>query len=141
MMPLANAWPGRGLAIGDLDGDGRVDLLLNNLDAKPVLLRNVAPAAGHWLGLRLIGDVAKQSPRDATGSVAYLTAGGMRRRQDVLSGAVYCSQNDATLHFGLGSAMKVEKLEIKWSNGDVETVDMPAIDRVLTITQGRGVTR
>ena len=138
---LANAWPGRGLAIGDLDGDGRLDLVINNLDEKPVVLRNVAATSGHWLGLRLIGDVAKKSPKDAIGSVAYLTAGGVRRRQDVLSGAVYCSQNDLTLHFGLGAATKVDKLEIKWANGSVESFDVPAVDRIMTITQGKGIVR
>jgi hypothetical protein len=135
---LANAWPGRGLAIGDLDGDGRLDLVINNLDAKPVMLRSVAAATGHWLGLRLVGDVSKKSPRDAIGSVAYLTAGGVRQRQEVFSGAIYCSQNDMTLHFGLGGATKVDKLEIKWSNGSNELFDVPGIDRVLTITQGTG---
>ena len=134
---LASAWPGRGLAVGDLDGDGRLDLVINNLDAKPVVLRNVAASSGHWLGLRLIGDVTKKSPKDAIGSVVYLTAGGVRQRQDVLSGAVYCSQNDLRLHFGLGAATKVDKLEIKWSNGGVETVDVPAVDRIVTITQGK----
>ena len=138
---LANAWPGRGLAVGDLDGDGRLDLVINNLDAKPVVLRNVAATSGHWLGLRLVGDVAKKSPRDAIGSIAYLTTGALRQRQDVVSGAVYCSQNDMTLHFGLGAATKVDKLEIRWSDGSVETFDVPAIDRVVTITEGKGTSR
>jgi hypothetical protein len=135
---LANAWPGRGLAVGDLDGDGRLDLVINNLDAKPVVLRNVAGTNAHWLGLRLIGDVVKRSPRDAIGSIAYLTTGNLRQRQDVVSGAVYCSQNDMTLHFGLGAATKVDKLEIQWPDGSVESFDVPAIDRVVTITQGKG---
>ncbi|HEX7774211.1 MAG TPA: CRTAC1 family protein, partial [Pyrinomonadaceae bacterium] len=134
---LANVWPGRGLAVGDLDGDGQLDLVINNLDAKPVVLRNTAAASGHWLGLRLIGDVAKKTPKDAIGSVVYLTTGNVRQRQDVLSGAVYCSQNDLTLHFGLGAATKVDKLEIKWANGSVEIIDVPAVDRIVTITQGK----
>jgi len=135
---LANAWPARGLAVGDLDGDGRLDLVINNLDAKPVVLRNVAATSGHWLGLRLVGDVAKRSPRDAIGSIAYLTTGSLRQRQDVVSGAVYCSQNDMTLHFGLGAATKVDKLEIVWSDGSTENFDIPGVDRVVTITQGKG---
>ena len=135
---LANAWPGRGLAVGDLDGDGRLDLVINNLDAKPVVLRNVAAQTGHWLGLRLIGDVAKKSPRDAIGSIAYVTTGAVRQRQDVVSGAVFCSQNDMTLHFGLGAATKIDKLEIKWPDGSVESVDVSAVDKVLTITEGKG---
>jgi len=135
---LANAWAGRGLAVGDLDGDGRLDLVINNLDAKPVVLRNVAATNSHWLGLRLIGDVTKKSPRDAIGSVAYVTTGAVRQRQDVLSGAVFCSQNDMTLHFGLGAATKIDKLEIKWPDGSVESFDVPSVDKVITLTQGKG---
>ncbi|HWF87473.1 MAG TPA: CRTAC1 family protein [Pyrinomonadaceae bacterium] len=135
---LANAWPGRGLAVGDLDGDGRLDLVINNLDAKPVVLRNVAASPGHWVGLRLIGDVTKKSPRDAIGATAYVTTGSMRQRQDVVSGAVFCSQNDMTLHFGLGAATKIDKLEIRWPDGSVESFDVPVFDKVITITQGKG---
>ncbi len=135
---LAGAWPSRGLAIGDLDGDGRLDLVINNIDAKPSVLRNVAAPAGHWLNLRLVGDVDKKSPRDAVGTVVYLTTGKIRQRLDAVSGAVYCSQNDPTLHFGLGAATKVDKLEIQWPNGNLETFDVPAIDKTVTIIQGKG---
>jgi len=138
---LASSWSGRGLAIGDLDSDGRPDLVINNLDSTPAILRNVAAPAGHWLDLRLVGDVAKKTPRDAIGSVAFVTIGKLRQRADVVSGAVYCSQNDLTLHFGLGTATKVDKLEIKWSDGAVETFNVPAVDKTMTITQGKNVSR
>ena len=93
---------------------------------------------GHWLDVRLVGDVAKKSPRDAVGSIAYLSTGKIRQRADVVSGGVYCSQNDMTLHFGLGGATKVEKLEVQWSNGTMDTINIPGVDKTVTIVQGKG---
>jgi enediyne biosynthesis protein E4 len=136
---LAEAWCARGVAIGDLDGDGRLDVVINNMDAKPTILRNVVTPAGHWLELKLIGDVSKKSPRDAIGAIAYVTTGKTRQRQDVISGSSYASQNDMSLHFGLGAATAVDKLEIKWPDGKLETVAVPGIDRKLTVTEGKGV--
>jgi enediyne biosynthesis protein E4 len=136
---LAYAWSARGMAIGDLDGDGRLDVVLNNCDAKPAVLKNVTAQPGHWLELRLVGDVAKKSPRDAIGAIVYVTADKVRQRQDVVSGASYASQNDFTVHFGLGTATSVDKVEIKWPNGSVESVEVRGVDRKITVVQGRGL--
>ncbi|HLE63139.1 MAG TPA: CRTAC1 family protein [Pyrinomonadaceae bacterium] len=135
---LAAAWPSRGLAVGDLDSDGRLDAVINNLDAKPAILRNVAAGAGHWLDLRLVGDVSKKTPRDAVGSTVYVSIGKLRLRSDVVSGAVYCSQNDMTLHFGLGELTKIDRLDVRWSGGSDESFNIPAVNKNYTIVQGKG---
>jgi len=138
---LAHAWCARGMAVGDLDGDGRLDVVINNADSKPTILKNVSTPVGHWLGLNLVGNVAKKSPRGAIGAIAYVTTGKVRQRQDVISGAGYSSQNDMTLHFGLGDSTHVDKLEIKWPDGSLEVVTVPGIDRRLTIIEGKGAVK
>ncbi|HEY3102841.1 MAG TPA: CRTAC1 family protein [Pyrinomonadaceae bacterium] len=138
---LAQAWSARGIAIGDLDGDGRLDVVINNADAQPTVLKNVGTPVGHWLELRLIGDVSKKSPRDAVGAIVYVTTGKLRQRQDVISGSSYASQNDMTLHFGLGAATAIDKLEIKWPDGTTETINVTGIDRKLTIVEGKGIVK
>ena len=130
---LAVVKSARGAAFGDLDNDGRVDVVLNNCDDAPTVLRNVTKEAGHWLALKLIG--GPKSPRDAIGATVWLTADGKRQRADVISGASYCSQSDLRLHFGLGKATKAPKLEIRWPSGAHNTVEVKAIDRTLTIRE------
>ena len=89
----------------------------------------------------MVGDVSKQSPRDAIGAIVYVTSGKIRQRQDVISGGSYASQNDMTLHFGLGAATTVDKVEIKWPGGTVESVSVTGVDRKLTVIEGKGVVK
>jgi len=133
---LAVVKSARGAAFGDLDNDGRIDVALNNCDDTPTVLRNETKEAGHWLSVKLIGGA--KSPRDAIGATVWLTADGKRQRADVISGASYCSQSDLRLYFGLGKATKVDKLEIRWPSGARETVNVKAVDRMITLTENKG---
>ena len=137
---LARAITGRGLAVGDLDRDGRQDVVINNIDSKPAVLQNVTSPVGHWLSLRLVGDTSNKISRDAIGAIVYVTVGKVRQRKDVISGNSYASQNELALHFGLGSATRVDKIEIKWPDGSLQTVRPPGVDRTITITQNKGLT-
>jgi enediyne biosynthesis protein E4 len=112
----------RGSSVGDYDNDGDLDILLNNMDEPATLLRNDgANKAGHWLTIKLLGDVKQKAPRDAIGSVVFCTANGQRMRGEVASGRSYNSQSDLRVHFGLGTATKMDKLEVRWANGKTET--------------------
>ena len=129
---------GRGVAFGDLFNDGKIDAVINNMDGVPVLLRNVNPDRHHWVEMRLIG--GPKSPRDAVGATIYLTADGLRQREDVLSGGSYLSSNDFRPHFGLGNSSDPGTAEIRWPDGVIEKVKLPAVDRIYTITEAKGIT-
>jgi hypothetical protein len=135
---LAVVIPARGAAFGDLFNDGKIDVIINPVDGPPVLLRNVNPDHHHWVEMLLVG--GPKSPRDATCATVYLKANGMRMRQDVLSSGSYISSNDRRPHFGLGDATDAGTAEIHWPSGAKETVKLPAVDRIYTITEGQGTT-
>ena len=135
---LAELMVGRGAAFGDIFNDGKIDVIVNNMDGVPVLLRNVNPDHHHWVELKLIG--GPRSPRDAVGATVYLNADGIRQREDVLSGGSYLSSNDLRVHFGLGDATDAGSVEIHWPSGAKETLKLLAVDRIFTITEGKGIT-
>lgn len=133
---LADVISGRGMAVGDLFNDGKLDVVINVMDGHPVLLRNVSPDHNHWLELKLVG--GPKSPRDAVGATVYVTAHGMKQRGDVLSGGSYGSTSDPRPHFGLGQATSVDDIEVHWPSGSVEHFSVPGVDRIVTITEGQG---
>ncbi len=133
---LADVIAGRGMAVGDLFNDGKLDAVINVMDGHPVLLRNVSADHNHWIELKLTG--GPKSPRDAVGTTVYLTANGMKQREDVISGGSYLSSNDMRPHFGLGQATKIDDIEIHWPDGKVEHVTVPGVDRIVAITEGSG---
>jgi hypothetical protein len=133
---LADVIAGRGMAVGDLFNDGKLDAVINVMDGHPVLLRNVSPDKNHWLELKLVGGPG--SPRDAVGATVYVTANGMKQRADVLSGGSYASTNDPRPHFGLGKVTAVDAVEVHWPSGKVEHFTVPGMDRIVTLTEGGG---
>ena len=135
---LAEVSVGRGAAFGDLFNDGKIDVVINNADQPPTLLRNVNPDRHHWVELKLVGGPG--SPRDAVGATAYLIGGEGRQRGDVLSGGSYLSSNDPRVHFGLGDVSALPSAEIHWPSGHREIVKLTAIDRIFTVTEAKGIT-
>jgi hypothetical protein len=134
---LAQVLEGRGAAFGDLFNNGKIDVVINQLDGPPVLLRNVDENKNHWVGLKLMG--SGKSPKDAVGTKVFLTANGIRQRADVVSGGSFISQNDPRLHFGLGQASKIEKLEVEWPDGVKESYTPTSVDRYWTIEEGKAI--
>ena len=132
---LTEPLSGRGLAVGDLWNDGRVEEVVNNLSELPLLLVNEAANANHWLGVRLVGT---QSNRDGIG--ARVTVRGAKRNwvDEVRSGSSYSSSSDLRLHFGLGAETKVQAIEVRWPHGESETFSAAGVDRFVELTEGKG---
>jgi hypothetical protein len=127
---------GRGCAVGDLDNDGAVDIVINNLDGPPTVLRN---DGGNGQNSILIKCVGSKSNRSAIGTRVRVTAGGRAQLDEVMSGSSYYSQSDLRLHFGLGRSAVVELVELAWPSGLKETVrDLPA-NHLIVIEEAKGV--
>ena len=129
---VADRHSSRGCAFGDFDNDGRVDVVIMNMNEPPSLLRNDARNDNHWLALKLVGT---KSNRSAIGATAWLTAAGRRQRRDVLSQSSFYSQNDLRLHFGLGQAAIADAVEIRWPSGLVQQLRGIQADQIVTIRE------
>jgi hypothetical protein len=127
----------RGAAFGDLNDDGLIDAVVVNLGEPPTVLLNTSESQNQSVTLKL---VQAKGNREAVGARATLRTSARSSVQEVQAGASYLSQNDLRLHFGLGRAEKIERVEVRWSGGETETITDIKPNRIVTITQGRGVT-
>jgi hypothetical protein len=125
----------RCLAFGDVDNDGRVDLLTSGGGSRARLFLNRSTSAGHWLLVRAV-DAARK--RDAIGAVLTVMAGGRSFSRWITPGYSYLASNDPRAHFGLGSATAIERIEVRWPDGTHETFPGGATDRIVTLTKGGG---
>jgi hypothetical protein len=127
----------RGVAFGDFDNDGDVDILIMNQNEPPSLLRNDVTGDGHWLKVKLEG---VKSNRSAIGARVTAHYGGKRQAQEVLAQSSYLSVSDRRLHFGLGAAESAD-LEIRWPNGNLESIAKVAANRLVVVKEGSGIVR
>ena len=133
---LAKKYVGRAALTADFWNRGRQDVLITNLDASPVLLRNEVPSPGHWLRIKTIGS---KSNRDGFGAKVEITVEGSTRYQEVRAGSSFESSSDPRVHFGLGTATRVDAIVIRWPSGQVEKLGPEAADQELVVREGSGI--
>ena len=126
----------RGAAFGDLDNDGNIDVVVEDLDGQPMILKNSGDKTNHWITLEL---GAKQGNPLAIGARIKVTTGKIVQNEEIRSGGSYLSQNDLRVHFGLGNATKIDSIEIRWNSGKVETIKDVAADKFYAILEGDGI--
>jgi enediyne biosynthesis protein E4 len=126
----------RGLAAGDLFNDGHLELVIENIEGSPMILRTEPDAKNHWVGLELAGT---KSNRLALNARVRVTAGNLIQYDEVRSGGSYLSQSDLRLHFGLGTHKKIDKVEIFWPSGKKDTLTDVAPDHFYSVLEGEGI--
>jgi hypothetical protein len=128
----------RGLASGDIDGDGALDLLVTTVAGKARLYRNIAPKRGHWLLVRAVDP--KRGGRDAYGAEVRVRAGGRHWLRLINPAGSYLCSSDVRAHFGLGAARRVDEIEVRWPDGQAETEIFPGgrVDRQVVLSRGTG---
>jgi len=126
----------RGLAVGDFWNDGQLSVVISNVYARPSLLVNTSHSGNHWVAFKTVGT---RSNRDGIGAKITVKAGKRTLVDEVRSGSSYISQNDLRVHFGLGSAVKIDAVQVRWPSGLVEHFDNLSIDAIHTLKEGSGV--
>ena len=120
----------RGAAFGDLDNDGRVDVVISRMGEGPLLLRNVTAGGNHWLGLKLVG---RSSNRDGIGAVVHIRTAGGEQWNHATTSVGYASSSDVRVHFGLGAQTKAS-VEVRWPSGAISHLEANA-DRYLVVRE------
>jgi hypothetical protein len=126
---------GRGAAFGDIDNDGDVDVVINNLDGPPQVLRNDGGNVNNSILIKTIG---VKSNRDGIGARVKVVAGDLTQIDEVHSGDSYLSQSDLRLQFGVGKATKIDSIEVRWPSGAVDKITGVGVNRILTVKEGQG---
>ena len=134
--PFAEKRTGRGSAFGDIDNDGDVDIIINNLDGSPQLLRNDGGNVNNAIIIKAVG---VKSNRTGIGARISVVSGDLKQVEEVYSGGTYISQNDLRLHFGLEKRTKIDLIEVRWPNGSVEKITGVSANKILTIKEGQGL--
>src|ERR1051325_4081330 len=134
--PFKEKRAGRGVAFGDLDNDGDVDIVINNLDGAPQILRNDGGNTNNSVLVKLIG---VKSNRDGIGARVKVVSGDLMQLDEVRSGESYISQNDLRLHFGLEKRTKINLIEIRWPSGVTDKVTNANVNKIVTIKVGQGL--
>jgi hypothetical protein len=134
--PFAEKRTGRGAAFGDIDNDGDVDVVINNLDGPPQLLRNDGGNAGHSIVIKTVG---VKSNRDGIGARIKIISGDLTQIGEVYSGGSYLSQSDLRVHFGLEKRTKIDSIEVHWPSGMVDKVTNVSANKIIIIKEGQGL--
>jgi hypothetical protein len=134
--PFVEQRTGRGAAFGDIDNDGDVDVVINNLDGPPQLLRN---DGGNGSNSVLIKTIGVKSNRDGIGARVKITSGDLTQIGEVYSGGSYLSQSDLRVHFGLEKRTKIDLIEVHWPSGTVDKVTNVSANKILTIKESQGM--
>jgi hypothetical protein len=136
--PFARDFSGRGMAVGDFDNDGDLDVLVSNNGEAPLLLRNDGGNRGHWLGLQL---VATKSNPAAVGAVITWQAGGVKRSRLKTGGGSYLASHDPREILGIGAAPKFDSVEIRWPSGKVDKLTDLPVNTYVKVVEGEGVSK
>jgi enediyne biosynthesis protein E4 len=126
----------RGTAFGDIDNDGDVDIVVNDLDSTPQLLRNDGGNKNNWILVKTIGT---KSNRNGVGAKVKVASGDLTQLDEVRSGGSYISQNDLRLHFGLEKRTSVDLIQVRWPSGAVDTLTNVSVNKIVTIKEGKGL--